>query len=159
MTLNYRLGVLGFLGGGAMRASRGPGAGLYGLLDQQLALQWVAANIRRFGGDPARVTLVSACRHCLPAGPSDLTMSGGRHRCADGGERRCHICLRAHGHAEQLGAVPQSHHRLWGLQQLDEQVDGGRLRDLRSARHKPGLWPRLRARAPGVSISDAVHLD
>src|SRR3954453_1697228 len=46
VTLNYRLGALGFLGGTNV-----------GLLDQQCALQWVRANIAAFGGDPANVTL------------------------------------------------------------------------------------------------------
>lgn len=51
VTLNYRLGVLGFLAGLAGVD------GNYGLLDQQLALRWVRDHIRAFGGDPARVTL------------------------------------------------------------------------------------------------------
>ncbi|MCX5394018.1 carboxylesterase family protein [Streptomyces sp. NPDC006482] len=50
VTLNYRLGALGFL--------TLPGAGgNFALLDQQQALRWVRANIGAFGGDPARVTL------------------------------------------------------------------------------------------------------
>lgn len=50
VTLNYRLGALGFL---ATRELHGN----YGILDQQLALQWVRDNIGAFGGDPAKVTL------------------------------------------------------------------------------------------------------
>ncbi|KQX53177.1 MULTISPECIES: carboxylesterase family protein [unclassified Streptomyces] len=50
VTLNYRLGALGFL--------TLPGAGgNFALLDQQQALRWVRTNIGAFGGDPGRVTL------------------------------------------------------------------------------------------------------
>ena len=52
VTINYRLGALGFLGLGAL-----PGSGTLGLQDQQLALGWVRRNIAGFGGDQARVTL------------------------------------------------------------------------------------------------------
>ena len=58
VTLNYRLGVFGFLAHPALAAGSPQGAsGNYGLLDQIAALRWVRANIARFGGDPARVTI------------------------------------------------------------------------------------------------------
>ena len=53
VTLNYRVGALGFLCDGADGAFRGN----QGILDQRLALQWVADNIGGFGGDARRVTL------------------------------------------------------------------------------------------------------
>ena len=56
VTINYRLGVLGFLAHPAL-ASRGGSAGNYGLMDQQAALRWVQRNIARFGGDPHNVTI------------------------------------------------------------------------------------------------------
>jgi para-nitrobenzyl esterase len=55
VTINYRLGALGFLAHPAL-ASHGA-AGNYGLMDQQAALRWVQRNIARFGGDPRNVTL------------------------------------------------------------------------------------------------------
>ena len=55
LTINYRLGTLGFLAHPAMRHE--PGEGAFGLMDQQAALRWVQANIARFGGDPLKVTL------------------------------------------------------------------------------------------------------
>jgi para-nitrobenzyl esterase len=56
VTLNYRLGVFGFLAHRAL-ASRGRPAGNYGLMDQQAALRWVKHDITRFGGDPHNVTI------------------------------------------------------------------------------------------------------
>ncbi|MFD7159364.1 carboxylesterase/lipase family protein [Kribbella sp. NPDC059898] len=57
VTINYRLGALGFLAHPAL-ASRPSGAtGNYGLMDQQAALRWVQRNIGQFGGDPHNVTI------------------------------------------------------------------------------------------------------
>ena len=53
----YRLGVMGFLGGDALRTSPGSGSGNYGVLDTRLALEWVRANAASFGGDADRVLL------------------------------------------------------------------------------------------------------
>jgi para-nitrobenzyl esterase len=71
VTINYRLGVFGFLAHPALIAEDPNGsAGNYGLLDQQLALKWVQSNIEAFGGDPANVTIfgesagaASVCAH------------------------------------------------------------------------------------------------
>ncbi|XP_012890872.1 PREDICTED: neuroligin-4, X-linked-like [Dipodomys ordii] len=52
ITLNYRLGILGFLSTGDQAAK-----GNYGLLDQIQALRWVEENVGAFGGDPKRVTV------------------------------------------------------------------------------------------------------
>jgi para-nitrobenzyl esterase len=58
VTINYRLGELGFLAHSALAAETPNGAaGNYGLLDQQAALRWVQRNIRAFGGDPDNVTI------------------------------------------------------------------------------------------------------
>lgn len=58
VTINYRLGVFGFLALPALAAeSPHHAAGDYGLLDQVAALRWVRNNISRFGGDPSRITI------------------------------------------------------------------------------------------------------
>ncbi|CAE7519512.1 ACHE [Symbiodinium necroappetens] len=58
VTLNYRLCVLGFMALDALQNESSTGStGNHALQDQQLALRWVQANIRNFGGDPDRVTL------------------------------------------------------------------------------------------------------
>lgn len=56
VTLNYRLGPLGFLALPGLSAESVRGvSGNYGILDQIAALQWVADNVAAFGGDPTRV--------------------------------------------------------------------------------------------------------
>ncbi len=56
VTLNYRLGVLGFLAHPGLAAEGSP-SGNDGLLDQIAALAWVRDNAAAFGGDPRRVTI------------------------------------------------------------------------------------------------------
>lgn len=61
VTINYRLGVLGYLAHPELSAqSPDHVSGNYGLLDQMAALRWVKRNIRSFGGDPHRVTVFGA---------------------------------------------------------------------------------------------------
>lgn len=55
VTLNYRLGALGYLPHEALRS--GGESGNWGYMDQQAALKWVQRNIAAFGGDPGRVTI------------------------------------------------------------------------------------------------------
>ncbi|MEV6940640.1 carboxylesterase family protein [Streptomyces sp. NPDC051172] len=58
VTVNYRLGAMGFLATSGLDGETHDGvSGNFGMLDQQAALRWVRANIGRFGGDPGRVTV------------------------------------------------------------------------------------------------------
>ena len=56
VTINYRLGALGFLAHPALADANGQ-SGDYGLQDQQAALRWVQRNIASFGGNPHNVTI------------------------------------------------------------------------------------------------------
>ncbi|MGZ3402483.1 MAG: carboxylesterase/lipase family protein [Phenylobacterium sp.] len=59
VTINYRLGALGYFAHPALDAAARPGdpVGNYGLMDQIAALKWVQRNIARFGGDAKNVTV------------------------------------------------------------------------------------------------------
>jgi para-nitrobenzyl esterase len=57
VTINYRLGALGFLAHPALTAEGAGASGNYGLMDQQFALHWVQNNIAAFGGDKNNVTI------------------------------------------------------------------------------------------------------
>jgi para-nitrobenzyl esterase len=58
VTINYRLGVFGFLAHPELtKESPNHASGNYGLLDMVAALKWVQKNIAAFGGDPKRVTI------------------------------------------------------------------------------------------------------
>ena len=58
VSINYRLGVMGFLAHEELSAEAANGAsGNYGILDQIAALTWVRDNIAAFGGDPGNVTV------------------------------------------------------------------------------------------------------
>ena len=75
VTINYRLGVFGFLATEELAQEANGASGNYGLLDMVAALQWVKSNIRALGGDPDNVTIFgesagSAAVSTLMAAPS-----------------------------------------------------------------------------------------
>ena len=57
VSVAYRLGVFGFMAHPELSRESGKGSGNYGLQDQIAGLQWVKANIAKFGGNPNRVTI------------------------------------------------------------------------------------------------------
>lgn len=57
VTINYRLGVFGFMALADLASEANGTSGNYGMLDQVAALQWVHENIKNFGGDPGNVTI------------------------------------------------------------------------------------------------------
>lgn len=75
VTINYRLGIFGWLA----LPSQGAATGNLGVLDQQAALRWVRENIERFGGDPTNVTVGgesagawAVCAHLVSPGSKGL---------------------------------------------------------------------------------------
>jgi carboxylesterase type B len=81
VTINYRLGVFGFLAHPALSGEPGAAgeSGDYGFMDQQAALRWVRRNIGAFGGDPRQVTIGgesaggwSTCAHLTAPGSRGL---------------------------------------------------------------------------------------
>ncbi len=57
VTINYRLGVFGFLATPDLAKEADGSAGNYGLMDMVAGLKWVKDNIKEFGGDPGNVTI------------------------------------------------------------------------------------------------------
>lgn len=79
VTLNYRLGALGFLAHPALDKGAANPSGDYGLQDQQAALRWVHRNASAFGGDSKQVTIfgesaggMSVCSHLAAPGSAGL---------------------------------------------------------------------------------------
>ena len=58
VTINYRVGIFGFLSHPELSAAQGGVSGNYGLMDQIKALEWVKDNISAFGGDPGNITIL-----------------------------------------------------------------------------------------------------
>jgi para-nitrobenzyl esterase len=74
VTINYRLGPLGFLALPALHAEdpTHPSSGMYGFEDQRAAIAWTKSNIAAFGGDPTNITIfgesaggISVCTHLV----------------------------------------------------------------------------------------------
>ncbi|KAH8693411.1 lipase 4 [Phaeosphaeriaceae sp. PMI808] len=79
---NYRLNTFGFLGGKEVKAD---GIANLGLRDQRLALEWVQENIKAFGGDPDKVTLMGQSAGSVSVG-YHLLINGGNHKSASTGK-------------------------------------------------------------------------
>jgi para-nitrobenzyl esterase len=121
VTLNYRVGALGFLAYPALTAeSAHHSSGNYGLLDQIAALRWVHRNIAAFGGDPANVTIFGQSAGAMSVG--DLIQSP----LAQG--------LFAHAIAESgLGLFPGSVSRNFGTPLAEAEKRGVQYAEARGA--------------------------
>ncbi|WP_433127750.1 carboxylesterase/lipase family protein [Micromonospora sp. CA-240977] len=113
VTVNYRLGALGFL---AHPALAGPGGvtGNFGLQDQQAALRWVRHNAAAFGGDPGNVTLfgqsagaTSVCAHLAAPGSAGLFHRAilQSNSCANPVQTRAEAARAAEEFAQNIGCT------------------------------------------------------
>src|SRR5262245_10120306 len=75
VTLNYRLGALGFLAVPELGLT-----GNYGIMDQGMALQWVGENIAAFGGDPFKVTIFGESAGAMSVGLHLFSIPANRDR-------------------------------------------------------------------------------
>ncbi|KAK8115360.1 Carboxylesterase [Apiospora kogelbergensis] len=135
VSMNYRLGMWGFLQTPQLLAE---GSSNAGLLDQRLALRWVQDNIARFGGDPRRVTVwgesagaQSIAYHLFAHGGRDDGLAG-----ADGGAGRAAELVR------RGGREPDAHGRVRGIPDplaCLRSVDGAAL----FAAHPTTVWNPL----------------
>ena len=57
VSINYRVGALGFMASPSLTKEGNGSSGNYGLMDQVAALKWVNENIAAFGGDPSNITI------------------------------------------------------------------------------------------------------
>jgi len=124
VSINYRLGPLGYLAHPALSREAGGESGNYGFLDQIAALQWVERNIAQFGGDPDNVTIFGESAggtsvHALMASP---LASGLIHRAiaespwvTDTNVRPLRGANGIHGSAEDVGVA-------WATAMLDDGV-------------------------------------
>ena len=158
--INYRLGPLGFLALPELKSEDGshPSSGNYGLEDQRFALEWVKANIAKFGGDPGNVTIfgesaggISACLHLaspqskglfhraiLQSGPCDSAtveadaMAQGAafaDKLGCQGEAGVLACLRGKSTQEVMAALPGSSDFLGGETRWFPVLDGWNVPD------------------------------
>jgi carboxylesterase type B len=141
VTINYRVGVLGFLAHPELtRESDRQASGNYGLLDQIAALQWVHQNIAHFGGDVNRVTVAGQSAGGMSV--HDLTASP----LAKGLFQRA-IVESGGSNVDKAGLA------LNARSLADAEKDGEKFADLKGAKSLKELralsWQKLMDQAPG----------
>ncbi len=168
VTLNYRVGVIGFLVHPELTKESGYNAsGNYGLLDQIAALRWIQDNIAAFGGDPNRVTIAGQSAggmsvHDLIASPlarglfhRAIVESGGSTVGRGGITINASALADAEAagqrFAEAKGAKSIAELRAMSWQKLAEPVAGAAGR----GRAAPGTAAPAAAGAPGAGIAGA----
>lgn len=77
VSIQYRIGVLGFLAGSEIAQE---GVQNAGLLDQRVALEWIQRHISQFGGDPTKVTVSARLPRPRRIGFDVLRLAMGRFR-------------------------------------------------------------------------------
>jgi para-nitrobenzyl esterase len=128
VSVNYRLGILGFLAHPELSAESPQHlSGNYGLLDQLAALRWVKANIAAFGGDPANVTIFGESAGALSV--MDLLAS----------PQARGLFAKAIAESAYMVSTPELHNSRYGLPSAEtigvttaKALKAGNLKDLRA---------------------------
>lgn len=148
VTINYRLGALGFLNLDEVTKGKIPATGNEGLLDQVSALEWVRANISRFGGNPDNVTVFGESAGAMSMGVL-LTMPKARglfHRAILQSGAAHHVSSLEH--AEKVGTIFLD---ILGI----KTTDASKLRGLTEQQMLNGQVELMaRARDPKLAIGD-----
>jgi para-nitrobenzyl esterase len=122
VTINYRLGAFGFLAHPELTAeSEHQASGNYGLSDQVAALQWVNANIAKFGGDPHNVTIWGQSAGAFSVAAmvaTPLTAGLFQHAQADSGLGISSIPMTKLSDAEQNGVKFAEEHHAASIKEL-----------------------------------------
>jgi para-nitrobenzyl esterase len=159
VTVNYRLGALGFLALPALTGEQ-PGiqSGNYGIEDQQAALRWVRRNALAFGGDPRNVTIFgesagagSVCAHLVSP-----TAAGLFHR-AIGQSFSCAAPARTSQAAETAGTAFAAGHGCADPAAVAACLRGKPVADL--LRGWPGGGPVVGGREVPVQPPDGLRTD
>jgi len=107
VTVNYRLGALGFMAHPELaRESPQHASGNYGLMDQLAALRWVRDNIAKFGGNPENVTVAGESAGAMDIGllmTSPLSKGLFRRAIAESGAVSCFRGSLTRARAEEIG--------------------------------------------------------
>jgi para-nitrobenzyl esterase len=141
VTINYRLGVFGFLALPELASESGGFSGNYGLLDMVAALEWVKGNIADFGGDPDNVTIF---------GESAGSFAVSTLMAAPSARGLFHRAIGESGGALNLGALPVDDITTVGPQDAAWAKEAGAntLADLRAMRTDEILAAAAKENAP-----------
>jgi para-nitrobenzyl esterase len=157
VTLNYRLGVLGFLAHPVLALAEGGGCGNWGLLDVRAALEWVGDAIEAFGGDPGNVTVFGESAGAMAIGALLAGDAAGRlfHRAiVQSGPPATASVRWASARAQRLAellAIGEPSRRALEAVQAGELVDAGA--QLGAPSRSPGELP-----LPFLPVVDGVTL-
>jgi len=106
VSINYRLGYLGFLAHPALSAETAyGGSGNYGLMDQQFAMSWVGRNIAAFGGNPHNVTIFGESASVLAHMASPTAAGLFNRSIAETGVNNLGLTFNSKTTAEELGTA------------------------------------------------------
>lgn len=167
VTINYRLGIYGFLAHPELTREAGEGAASnFGLQDQIAALRWVRHNISRFGGDPDQVTIAgqsagSMAVHSLVASP---LATGLFHRAIAQSGLPTIMPMQTLAQAEEVGSAFAQYKgaptiarlRAMTPSQLALAADGG---TGGASSFRPMVDGRLLPATPGDMVARAAHND